>query len=224
MHLRLEGSALLLPFFLDAMCKADIANGSRDDSPILLQSPVCECHQVRKGLQSELAHHVLVVVEVILNHVLCVELYVLELLKGLSVVAIQVVGPSGHLLEPHSLVVVNAHVIAAVLHEEVHNSCALVYTAVLQLVHGAYRVDGSVRSVKIASFFVQLRSPRPITSLLVNLAFESVQLEEGGSVLDRQVDEVHCLSQLVLEEIVLCQEVVEPELHSWVLLFLVTGA
>ena len=71
---------------------------------------------------------------------------------------------------------------------------------------------------------MQLSCPRPIASLLVNLAFESVQLEEGGSVLDRQVDEVHCLSQLVLEEIVLRQEVVEPELHSWVLLFLVTGA
>ena len=113
-----------------------------------------------------------------------VELYVLELLKRLSVVAIQVVGPPGHLLEPHSLVVVNAHVIAAVLHEQVHDSCALVNAAILQLVHGTYRVDSSVRCVEITSFFVQLRSLRPITSLLINLAFESVELEEGGSVLD----------------------------------------
>ena len=130
----------------------------------------------------------------VLDHVLGVELYVLELLKGLSVVAIQVVGPTGHLLKPHSLVVVDAHVIAAVLHEEVHDSYSLVNTAVLQLVHRTDGVDGSVCSVEIASFLVQLCSPCSISSLLVNLAFESVQLEEGGSVLDCQVDEVHCLS------------------------------
>ena len=194
LHLGFEGSALLLPFFLDAMRKADIADGSRDDSPVLLQSPVRECHQVLKGLQSELAHHVLVVVEVILDHVLGVELHVLELLKRLSVVAVQVVGPPGHLLEPHCLVVVYAHVIAAVLHEEVHDSRALLHAAVLQLEHGTDRVDGSVCGVEIASFFVQLCRLRPVASLLANLAFESVQLEESGRVLDRHVDEVHRLS------------------------------
>ena len=67
----------------------------------------------------------------VLHHVLGVELYVLELLKRLSVVAIQVVGPPSHLLEPHSLIVMDAHVIAAVLYEEVHDSYALVNTAVL---------------------------------------------------------------------------------------------
>ena len=107
----------------------------------------------------------------VLDHVLGVELYVLELLKGLSVVAIQVVGPTSHLLKPHSLVVVDAHVIAAVLHEEVHDSYSLVNTAVLQLVHRTDGVDGSVCSVEIASFLVQLCSPCSISSLLVNLAF-----------------------------------------------------
>ena len=139
----------------------------------------------------------------VLDHVLGVQLNVLEFLEGLSVVAIQVVRPTGHLLEPHRLVVVDAHVIAAVLHEEVHDSRALVNTAGLQLVHGTDRVDGSVRSIEITSFLVQLRSLRSIASLLVNLAFESVQLEEGRGMLDCHVDEVHCLSQLVLEEIVL---------------------
>ena len=67
----------------------------------------------------------------VLHHVLGVELYVLELLKGLSVVAIQVVGPPSHLLEPHSLIVMDAHVITAVLYEKVHDSYALVNTAVL---------------------------------------------------------------------------------------------
>ena len=90
----------------------------------------------------------------VLDHVLGVELYVLELLKGLSVVAIQVMRSPGHLLEPHSLVVVDAHVIAAVLDEKVHDSYALINTAVLQLVHGTNRVDGSVRSVEVSSFFV----------------------------------------------------------------------
>ena len=136
------------------MRKADIADGSRDDSPILFQSPVCKCYQVVEGLKSELAHHVLVVVEVVLDHVLSVELYVLELLKGLSVVSIQVMGPPGHLLEPHSLVVMDAHVIAAVLHEKVHDSYALINTAVLQLIHSTDRVNGSVRSVEVSSFFV----------------------------------------------------------------------
>lgn len=49
------------------------------------------------------------------------------------------------------------------------------------------------------------------------------KIADCGSVFDCFVDEVECLHRLVNKEIVLTQEVVQPKLNCWVLLFVILG-
>mmetsp|Transcript_12781 Transcript_12781/g.17211 ORF Transcript_12781/g.17211 Transcript_12781/m.17211 type:complete len:469 (-) Transcript_12781:335-1741(-) len=157
----------------------------------------------------------------ILDHMLGVKLYVLEVLKGLSVVAVGVVSATAHVLEPHGLVVVNADVVAAVFHKDIHDRGSTLHIAGLQREHRADRVDCAVRLVQVACLFVKNSSALPVTRLLVDLALQGVELEESRRVLNGFIDEAHGFSQLILEHVVLREEVVQPEKHSGVLLVVI---
>ena len=135
MH-RSEGNHLLFLLPIDSVGQAQVANRVFDHRAVLLQSRVCERHQVLERLESEFTHRVLVVVVVILDHMLCVQLDILELLEGLPVVLVDVMGASRHLLEPHRLIVMDADIVAAILHKDVHDVDALLNVAFFQGVHG----------------------------------------------------------------------------------------
>lgn len=58
----------------------------------------------------------------VLDNVLCVQLNILELLEGKPIVLVAVVSAAGLVLEPHCLIVVNAHIVAAVLYKDIHDA------------------------------------------------------------------------------------------------------
>ena len=118
------------PLFLHSVHQAQIANGSLDHGPILLQSPICECQQILKRLQSESSAAVLVVVVMVLHHMLRMQLDILEFFQSPSVISVHVVRSTGHLFEPHCLIVMDAHIISTILDENVHNFCAQLQLAI----------------------------------------------------------------------------------------------
>ena len=67
---------------------------------------------------------------------LSVQLHILELLERLSVVLVDIMGASRHLLKPHRLVIVNADIIAAVFDENVHDAGAELDLSVFESEHG----------------------------------------------------------------------------------------
>ena len=67
----------------------------------------------------------------VLHNVLSMKLYVFELLQCHSIVSIIVVGATAHVLEPHSLVIMDAHVVATVFNENVHDAGSLLNIASL---------------------------------------------------------------------------------------------
>ena len=115
---------LCRPLFLHSVQQAQIANGSLNHGPVLLQSPICEGKQILKGLQRESSAAVLVVVVVILHHVLRMQLDILEFFQSSSIVSVHIVRATGHLFEPHCLIIVNTNIISTILDENVHNFCA----------------------------------------------------------------------------------------------------
>ena len=131
----LKRGLLLLLFFRDAVQESEVADGSFDDCAVLLESLISEGQQVLKRLQREFAHAVLVVVVVVLDHVLSVQLHILELLERLPVVLVDIMSASRHLLKPHRLVIVNADIVAAVFDEDVHDAGAEFNLSVLESEH-----------------------------------------------------------------------------------------
>ena len=222
-HLGFEGGKLSLSFLLDTVCQGEVADSVLDDCAVLLESSVSEGHQILECLEGELAQRVLVVVVVVLHHVLSVKLDVLVILEGPHVVFLLIIGASTHLLEPHGLVVVDADVVAAILDEDIHDLVATLNIADLESVHCANRIDSTICLVHVTGFLVQLSGLLSVATLLVYLTLQGVELEHSRSMFNALVAEVHGLSEIVLEEIVLTHEVVEPEHHSWVLFLFITS-
>lgn len=102
------------------------------------------------------------------------QLHILKFFEGLAVVLVAIVCDAGLVLKPHRLVVVNAHIVAAVLHKDVHDAGAFLNVACLESVHCADGIDGPVRLVKIPRFFKELSSLLTVTSFLVDLTFKRV--------------------------------------------------
>ena len=144
-------SFLALYFIL----KTDVANCVLDYGAILLKSPISKRAQVLERLERESAMHIeVVVVEIVLCHMLSVQLRIFELFQCLSVRLVLIVGAACLMLEPHCLVVVNAHVITTVLHKDVHDASTFLNIASFKCVHGTDSIDCSICFVKIASFLV----------------------------------------------------------------------
>jgi len=70
------------------------------------------------------------------------------------VVAVAVVGAATLVLEPHRLVVVNAHVIAAIFNEDVHDADAELDITGLKSVHRANSIDCSIGLIEVAGLLV----------------------------------------------------------------------
>ena len=175
MHLWLEGSLFLLQVFVDLVHQAAVADCRLDHFAVLFHRFVGERNQVLKRLERKLAEHELVVVVVVLNHAFGMQLHVSELLKSRPKVLVLIVGASSHVLEPHRLVVVDAHIVSAVLHKDVHDPGSFLDLSSFECLHGTDCIDSTVCHVKVASLFVKLSRFDSITSLLVNLSFESVK-------------------------------------------------
>jgi len=60
-----------------------------------------------------------------------------------------------------------------------------------------------------------------VSSPSENLCFLQIKIEYSWCVLNTLVDEFHGIVKVIYPEIVLTEEVVKPNLDSWVLLFLV---
>ena len=117
---------------------------------------------------------------------------------------------SGHLLEPHGLIVMNAYIIAAIFYKNIHDRDTLLYISDLERLHSTYRVYSSISFVKITSLFEQLCRSVSVACLLIDLSLESVELKQSWGVLDRFVHKSHGLGQLVLEKVMLCCKVQNP--------------
>ena len=163
-----------------------------DYRSVLLQRLISEFNEVFEGLEGELAEHVLVVVVVILHHVFGMQLSILQFFKGLSVVAVLVVGTAAHVLEPHRLVVMDAHIVAAVLHKDVHYSCSTLHIARLERHHGRLGVDGAISFVKVTRLLVEYGGAHPVALLLENSTLKRVKLKQSGRVVDGLFNKLEC--------------------------------
>lgn len=168
--LGLERCLLLLLILSDSVLESQIAYRVFYHCAVLLQSFISEGKQVLKRLQGESTHGVLVVVIVILDHVLSVQLDILELFEGLPVVLVHVMRAPSHLLEPHSLVVVDAYIVAAILHEYVHDSNALFDVARFESVHSGNGIYSTIGLVKVSGLFMEQCGLLAVARFLVNLA------------------------------------------------------
>lgn len=146
----------------------------------------------------------------ILHDVLCMQLHVLELLECVSVLSNFVISASSHLLEPHRLIVVDADVVAAVLHEDVHDVSSSFNISSLESVHGADSIDGTVCHVELASLFVKHCRPVSITRFLIDFAFKCVQINKRWSMINRFIHKSKGLAKLILKHVMLRYEVVKP--------------
>ena len=177
---------------LDPMYQPQVTDCILDYRSVLLQRLISEFNEVFEGLEGELAEHVLVVVVVILHHVFGMQLSILQFFKGLSVVAVLVVGTAAHVLEPHRLVVMDAHIVAAVLHKDVHYSCSTLHIARLERHHGRLGVDGAISFVKVTRLLVEYGGAHPVALLLENSTLKRVKLKQSGRVVDGLVNKLEC--------------------------------
>ncbi len=175
LHLRLESSLFLVEVFFDLVHEAAVADCRLDHFAVLFHRLVGERNQVLKRLECKLAEHELVVVVVVLDHAFGMQLHVRELFECRSEVFVHIVGASSHVLEPHRLVVVDAHIISAVLHKDVHDPGSFLDLPSFEGLHGTDCINSTVCHVEVASLFVQLSGFDSISSLLVNLSFQSVK-------------------------------------------------
>ena len=107
------------------------------------------------------------------------------------------------MLEPHRLIIMHTYIISAVFDEDVHCCNAPLGLSVFQEVQRCDRIDSSISFVKDSGLFVQYSCFLTITTALVDLSLEGVQVKHGGCVGNCFVNELKSGVHFSLEKIVL---------------------
>ena len=79
----------------------------------------------------------------------------LELPKRLTIVFVDVMGASSHLLKPHCLVIMDANIVATILHKDVHDVATLINFAFFQGEHGRDGVNSAISLVEAPGLFME---------------------------------------------------------------------
>jgi len=112
---------------------------------------------------------------------------IVEILQGLSELSCPEVALAKVHFEPHSLHLVDASLITAGAKEEIHGGMRFLKHIYFGHLLGTEGVEGSVGRVKDACLLKELHASMPVSSSLVDLAFDLVEFDESGCVLDGQI-------------------------------------
>lgn len=145
-----------------------------------------------------------------------------EFLKALLVVTKLVVLCAADLLEPKTLVRVDGRLVAAVLEEDADRILSLLHVACFDLVAGSDSVQGPVSLVENSCLFKEFGGFGPIASELHDLTLHSVEVKQGWCVRNRLIYNSESFISLPSEQVMVCQEVKQPDPDRRVLLFLIT--
>ena len=144
-----------------------------------------------------------------------------EFLKALLVVTKLVVLCAADLLEPKTLIRVDGCLVAAVLEEDADRVLPLLHVACFDLVAGSDSVQGPVSLVENSSLFKEFGGFSPIASELHDLTLHSVKVKQGWCVLNRLINNAESFIGLSSEQVMVRQEVKQPDPDRRVLLFLI---
>lgn len=145
----------------------------------------------------------------------------IEVLHGLSELACPEVALAKVNLKPHSLHLVHASLVATGAEEEVHGVVGFFKHIHFGHLLGTECVERPVGRVEDASLFKELHTSVPVSSSLVDLSFNLIQLNQSWRVLDCHIYVVKGAFKLPQKEVVLGQKAQKPEVHCRVLLLLV---